>query len=136
MLSVCQWYDMTLYRDPYQDGQSKLVKSEELKNLELPDEDDDVGGWAGYHEEVDYSKKVVFEDSSEDEERESHQEHHSRQPKRSERESTRDIRMVCYSLLYCILSCYIAAGSPTHYYNGAATPPCRAIKQTLTWGTW
>ena len=91
---------MLLYRDPYHDGQSKLVKSEELKNLELPDEDDDVGGWAGYHEEVDYSKKVVFDDSGDDEERENHQE---RQPKRKaihERESTnRETRMVCVSLL-------------------------------------
>lgn len=89
-------------RDPYQDNQSKLVKNEELKNLELPDEDDDVGGWAGYHEEVDYSKKVVFNDSSDDEEREGHQEHQQqRQPKRKEiqeRESAgRDAKMVCYS---------------------------------------
>lgn len=75
------------------------MKSEELKNLELPDEDDDVGGWAGYHEEVDYSKKVVFNDSSDDEERENHQEHQQRQLKRKEmheRESTsREMRMVC-----------------------------------------
>lgn len=94
---------LSMYRDPYQDGQSKLVKSEELKNLELPDEDDDVGGWAGYHEEVDYSKKVVFNDSSDDEERESHQEHQQRQPKRKEiheRESTsRETRMVCFTFL-------------------------------------
>ena len=74
------------------------MKSEELKNLELPDEDDDVGGWAGYHEEVDYSKKVVFNDSSDDEE--GHQDHQQqRQPKRKdihERESTnREARMVC-----------------------------------------
>lgn len=97
-------YYYSLYRDPYQDGQSKLVKSEELKNLELPDEDDDVGGWAGYHEEVDYSKKVVFEDSSEDEERETHQEHQQqRQSKRKEvheRESAnKENRMVCNMLL-------------------------------------
>ena len=92
---------MLLYREPYHDGQSKLVKSEELKNLELPDEDDDVGGWAGYHEEVDYSKKVVFDDSGDDEERENH---HERQPKRKEiheRESTnRETRMVCVNY-YC-----------------------------------
>ena len=81
------------------------MKSEELKNLELPDEDDDVGGWAGYHEEVDYSKKVVFNDSSDDEE--SHQEHQQRQPKRKElhdRESTsRETRMVCCNYVWFLI---------------------------------
>ena len=81
------------------------MKTEELKNLELPDEDDDVGGWAGYHEEVDYSKKVVFDDSGDDEERESHQEQ-QRQSKRKEireRELTnRETRMVSADLLLLI----------------------------------
>ena len=90
---------MVCCRDPYHDGQSnKLVKSEELKNLELPDEDDDVGGWAGYHEEVDYSKKVVFEDSSDDE---GHQEHQPRRKDVQEREPiSRESRIVCTSILY------------------------------------
>jgi len=85
-------------RDPYQEGQSKLVKSEELKNLELPEEDDDVGGWAGYHEEVDYSKKVVFDDSSDDEDRPNHQPQ-SIQAKRKESLEPGDIKAVRYYLL-------------------------------------
>ena len=31
------------------------------------DADDDDEGWAGHHEEVDYTKEVVFEDSSDEE---------------------------------------------------------------------
>ena len=29
--------------------------------------DDEEGGWAGHHEEIDYTKEVVFEDSSDEE---------------------------------------------------------------------
>lgn len=90
------------------------MKSEELKNLELPDEDDDVGGWAGYHEEVDYSKKVVFDDSSDDDEKESHQEHQHRPPKRKEVQSTnREARMVCTRLSVTLLSsCHLQHEAP------------------------
>ena len=41
------------------------VKADDLKNMELVDDED--GGWAGHHEEVDYSKEVIFSDSSDDE---------------------------------------------------------------------
>ena len=41
------------------------VKADELKSMEMGDEDE--GGWAGHHEEVDYTKEVVFSDSSDDE---------------------------------------------------------------------
>ena len=41
------------------------VKADDLKSMELVDDDDE--GWAGHHEEVDYSKEVVFSDSSDDE---------------------------------------------------------------------
>ena len=43
----------------------KIVKEEELKNLDLTVDEDD-GGWAGHHDEVDYSKEVVFVDSEEE----------------------------------------------------------------------
>lgn len=42
-----------------------LVKEDELKNLEVSVDEDD-GGWAGHHAEVDYSKEVVFDDSDEE----------------------------------------------------------------------
>ena len=105
---TCNTLDIMTHhcRDPYQEGQSKLVKSEELKNLELPEEDDDVGGWAGYHEEVDYSKKVVFDDSSDDEDRPNHQ---PSQTKRKESSESGDIKTVCYYLfakLLMFLCCY------------------------------
>lgn len=38
------------------------IKSDDLDHM---DEEGDVG-WAGHYEEVDYSKEVVFEDSSDD----------------------------------------------------------------------
>ena len=41
------------------------VKADDLKSMELADDED--GGWAGHHEEVDYSKEVIFSDSSDDE---------------------------------------------------------------------
>ena len=41
------------------------VKADDLKSMELVDDED--GGWAGHHEEVDYSKEVIFSDSSDDE---------------------------------------------------------------------
>ena len=41
------------------------VKADDLKNMDLADDED--GGWAGHHEEVDYSKEVIFSDSSDDE---------------------------------------------------------------------
>ena len=41
------------------------VKADDLRSMELPEEDE--GGWAGHHEEVDYTKEVVFEDSSDEE---------------------------------------------------------------------
>ena len=41
------------------------VKADDLKNMELVDDED--GGWAGHHEEVDYTKEVIFSDSSDDE---------------------------------------------------------------------
>ena len=41
------------------------VKADELKSMDVGEDEDD--GWAGHHEEVDYTKEVVFEDSSDDE---------------------------------------------------------------------
>ncbi len=41
------------------------VKEDDLRSMELLEEDE--GGWAGHHDEVDYTKEVVFEDSSDDE---------------------------------------------------------------------
>lgn len=41
------------------------MKEDELKNLEVSVDEDD-GGWAGHHAEVDYSKEVVFDDSDEE----------------------------------------------------------------------
>ena len=41
------------------------VKADDLKSMDMPE--DEEGGWAGHHEEVDYTKEVVFEDSSDDE---------------------------------------------------------------------
>ena len=38
---------------------------DDIKNLEMGEEEE--GGWAGHHEEVDYSKEVVFSDSSDEE---------------------------------------------------------------------
>ena len=38
------------------------VRSDDIDNM---DEEGDVG-WAGHYEEVDYSKEVVFEDSSDE----------------------------------------------------------------------
>jgi len=38
------------------------VGSDQLSGLEAEDD----GGWAGHHEEVDYSKEVVFSDSSDE----------------------------------------------------------------------
>ncbi len=40
------------------------IKADELQQLDVGEED--VGGWAGHHEEVDYSKEVVFSDSSDE----------------------------------------------------------------------
>ena len=45
-------------------GRPPTVKDHDLQNM---DADDDDEGWAGHHEEVDYTKEVVFEDSSDDE---------------------------------------------------------------------
>lgn len=42
------------------------MKEDELKSLEVSVDEDD-GGWAGHHAEVDYSKEVVFDDSDEEE---------------------------------------------------------------------
>ena len=39
--------------------------------MELHEEDDE--GWAGYQEEVDYTKEVVFEDSSDEDVPKRHQ---------------------------------------------------------------
>lgn len=33
--------------------------------MDLADDEDE--GWAGHHDEIDYTKEVVFEDSSDDE---------------------------------------------------------------------
>lgn len=41
------------------------VKADDLKSMDVPDEEE--GGWAGHHEEVDYTKEVIFSDSSDDE---------------------------------------------------------------------
>ena len=45
-------------------GRPPTVKDHDLQNM---DADDDDEGWAGHHEEVDYTKEVVFEDSSDEE---------------------------------------------------------------------
>ena len=41
-----------------------LLPTSSLRSLQqLPDNDEDEG-WAGHHEDIDYSKEVVFDDSS------------------------------------------------------------------------
>lgn len=42
-----------------------IVKEDAIKSMDLPEDGD--SGWAGHQDEVDYSKKVVFEDSSDEE---------------------------------------------------------------------
>ena len=53
--------------DGYHDDLSRppTVKIDDIKNMEVGEEEE--GGWAGHHEEVDYSKEVVFSDSSDEE---------------------------------------------------------------------
>ncbi len=53
--------------DGYHDNMSRppTVKMDDIKNMDVGEEEE--GGWAGHHEEVDYSKEVVFSDSSDEE---------------------------------------------------------------------
>lgn len=53
--------------DGYRDDLSRppTVKMDDIKSMEVGEEEE--GGWAGHHEEVDYSKEVVFSDSSDEE---------------------------------------------------------------------
>ena len=48
----------------WDEGESRppTVRTDDIENM---DEEGDVG-WAGQYEEVDYSKEVVFEDSSDE----------------------------------------------------------------------
>ena len=39
------------------------MKEDDLKSLQLAMDDEEDGGWAGHHGEVDYTKEVVFDDS-------------------------------------------------------------------------
>ena len=52
-------------RDEQEVPRPPTVKADDLKSMELADGDDE--GWAGHHEEVDYTKEVIFSDSSDDE---------------------------------------------------------------------
>ncbi|KAL5484570.1 hypothetical protein EMCRGX_G021095 [Ephydatia muelleri] len=64
-------YDME--HDPYwmraREGgrapMAPIVKEDAIRSMDLPEDGD--SGWAGHQDEVDYSKKVVFEDSSDEE---------------------------------------------------------------------
>lgn len=62
-----------LCSEGYRDEVSRppTVKLDDIKSMDLEEEEDEEGGWAGHHEDVDYSKEVVFSDSS-DEERPAH----------------------------------------------------------------
>ena len=53
--------------DGYHDDLSRppTVKMDDIKSMEVGEEEE--GGWAGHHEEVDYSKEVIFSDSSDEE---------------------------------------------------------------------
>ena len=42
-----------------------IVKEDAMRSMDLPEDGD--SGWAGHQDEVDYSKEVVFEDSSDEE---------------------------------------------------------------------
>ena len=43
----------------------RTTKDADFKTFDLPFDDDD-GGWAGHHDEVDYSQEVVFVDSDDE----------------------------------------------------------------------
>jgi len=62
-------YEMDPYKMPSRKGEDvsrpPTVKADDLKSMDVPDEEE--GGWAGHHEEVDYTKEVIFSDSSDDE---------------------------------------------------------------------
>lgn len=74
-------------------GRPPTVKEDDLRQMELHEEDDE--GWAGYQEEVDYTKEVVFEDSSDEDVPKRHQEPNRKQNKENyhsnEKDPTEDI---------------------------------------------
>jgi len=53
--------------DNYREDISRppTVKMDDIKSMEVGEDEEE--GWAGHHEEVDYSKEVVFSDSSDEE---------------------------------------------------------------------
>ena len=65
-------FELLHFSDPYKvhlpdDDVTRppTVKRDKIKQLDVGEEDE--GGWAGHHEEVDYTKEVVFSDSSDEE---------------------------------------------------------------------
>ena len=76
------------------------VRADDLKSMDMPDEEE--GGWAGHHEEVDYTKEVIFSDSSDDESGNKL----SRAKKRQEVDKdkpSKETRQVCVCILSVLL---------------------------------
>ncbi|CAI8013955.1 Long-chain-fatty-acid--CoA ligase 5 [Geodia barretti] len=65
------------------------AKQEDLHTVEILDEEE--GGWAGHHDEVDYSKEVVFSDSDEEESPKK-----ERKEKKTETDSVKTVSKVCF----------------------------------------
>lgn len=72
LYNIIVGFDLLHCSDPYKVhhpdddvARPPTVKQDELKQLDVGEEDE--GGWAGHHEEVDYTKEVVFSDSSDEE---------------------------------------------------------------------
>ena len=74
------------------------VKADDLKSMEMPD--DEEGGWAGHHEEVDYTKEVVFEDSSDDESMARPSSGEGRRGRSSPRKKDKQVGVSCSILVY------------------------------------
>ena len=53
-----------MHHGPDDVARPPTIKQDELKQLDVGEEEE--GGWAGHHEEVDYTQEVVFSDSSDE----------------------------------------------------------------------